>query len=273
MAWISAYIGVFTGLLIAGMGIYLYRYPVLSGFPAWVQSGLPIFMMIYGGIRFGFSLYKIWQQRRNWRTFGVLILGTTVFTYCQKGPETNLRLRFDYAGDCAACPLSRMDSLLRLFFPMGVISVSLDSAQNHVILDLDSHYVRIDSLRQVLLVYGYEIDEDIGVDPILSSCCLVAEASTPAPPLAGPSPSDIQEDMTMLERELEQELGVTAEAPQLNLDAELNLDEELGLEEELDLGGGLEMGEDLGLEDLDIDLELDLEEPKPTPKKSTQSKP
>lgn len=275
---ISIYIGLFTGLLISGMGVYLYVRPIESNFPAWVQQGLPVFMIVYGAIRFGFSLYKIFQKNRRseLQSIGVLLLAMLFLIQCSSDPEPNLRLRFDYAGDCSSCPISRMDSILRVFFPGGVVAVTLDSAQQQVIIDLDTNRARVDTVRQVLLAYGYEIDEDIGVDPILSACCsnpLSSGGSSSGDPLAGPSASDIQEDMSMLERELEQELGVTADAPQLNLDAELNLDEDLGLDD-LDLEGGVG-GEDLGLGiddlDLDIDMDFDLEEPKP--KKSPQKKP
>ena len=278
---ISIYIGLFTGLLISGMGVYLYVRPIESNFPAWVQQGLPVFMIVYGAVRFGFSLYKIFQKNRgsDLQSIGVLLLAMLFLTECSSEPEPNLRLRFDYAGDCSTCPLSRMDSILKLYFPRGVIAVRLDSAQQQVILDLDTNHARMDTVRQVLLAYGYEIDEDVAVDPILSACCVTflgAGGSSSADPLAGPSASDIQEDMSMLERELEQELGVAAEAPQLNLDAELNLDEDLGLDE-LDLEGGAG-GEDLGLGmdeldmEMDLDMDFDLEEPKPNkPKKPSQS--
>lgn len=272
MAAVSTYIGLFTGLLISGMGIYLYLYPIESGFPAWVRQGLPFFMIGYGAIRFGFSLYKLLQKRSPRDPGGtLLILLPLALIRCSQAPEANLRLRFDYAGDCSTCPITRMDSVLRVFFPVGIVSVSLDTTQHQVLLDLDSNQVRVDTLRQVLLAYGYEIDEEISADPVLSPCCIIADVGSGAGPLAGPGTGEIQEDMTLLERELEQELGVNPEAPQLNLDSELNLDEDLGLDE-LDLEGGIGAGEDFGLDELDMEMDLDLDmedarSKKPAPKK------
>ncbi|MCX8112774.1 MAG: hypothetical protein N3E49_06230 [Bacteroidia bacterium] len=276
MATLSVYLGLFTGLLISGIGAYLYVHPLDSGLPAWAQQGLPLFMIAYGAVRFGFSLYKL--LRRKGRE-GIMLGLTLIFPLlmrCSSASEANLRLRFDYLGECSTCPISRMDSILRLFFPVGVFSVALDSAQHQVVVDLDSNHVRLDTLRQVLLAYGYEINEEISVDPILSSCCAIPEfhsAGSEAGPLAGPSASEIQEDMTLLERELEQELGVSPDVPNLNLDSELNLDEDLGLEE-LDLeGGGFEPIDDLGLEELDVELELEMEESQPRKKKPAPPKP
>lgn len=279
MTAISIYVGLFTGILISAMGVYLYVRPIESGFPEWVRQGLPVFMIVYGAVRFGFSLYKIFQKNRrsNIDSIGLVILGLVFLAQCSSEPQTNLRLRFDYSGDCSSCPISRMDSILRVFFPKGVIAVSLDSAQHQVVIDLDSNHARMDTVRQVLLAYGYEIDEDIAVDPILSPCCTnplsAGGGETGGDPLSGPSSADIQEDMSMLERELEQELGVTAEAPQLNLDTELNLDEDLGLEElDLDVGaGGPELGLDMDDLEMDMDLDFDLDETKP--KKPPQKKP
>lgn len=272
MPAVSAYIGLFTGLLISGMGIYLYLHPIESGFPAWVRQGLPFFMIGYGAIRFGFSLYKI-LQKKPYRdsNHGTLLLLSLFLLRCSSGPEANLRLRFDYIGDCSTCPISRMDSILRTFFPVGVVSVSLDTLQNQVLLDIDSNLVKVDTVRQVLLAYGYEIDEELSADPVLSPCCVIADAGSAAGPLAGPGVAEIQEDMTLLERELEQELGINPEAPQLNLDTELNLEEDLGLDE-LDLESGMLGGEDLGLDDLDLDMELDLDMDEPKPKKKPAPK-
>ncbi|MDW8057055.1 MAG: hypothetical protein RMJ57_02125 [Bacteroidia bacterium] len=277
MTAISAYLGIFTGLLISLMGIYLYFQPIESDLPAWVKQGLPFFMIAYGAIRFSFSLYKILRRRDIPTSTLIVLLAIPLLTQCKSEPKANVRMKFDYMGDCSSCPISRMDSILRIFFPKGIISVTLDTTQHQVSIELDSNQVRLDSLRHVLLAYGYEIDEEIAIDPILSSCCTIplppAEGGGDADPLAGPSPSDIQEDMSLLERELEQELGVSPDVPQLNLDTELNLDEDLGLDE-LDLeGGGLTPADDLGLEDLDMELDLDLEESKPAQKKPSQAKP
>ncbi|MCS7297756.1 MAG: hypothetical protein RMK19_04565 [Bacteroidia bacterium] len=268
---VSNYIGLFTGLLIAGMGVYLlYADSIRLGLPTWLQLSAPIFFIGYGAIRFGLSLYHLLRHRRPSGSDMVLVVGVLLLNACRRGPEANLRVRFDYVGECASCPLARMDSILRVFFPLGVVAVSLDSAQVQVVLDLDTHYVRLDTVKHVLLGFGYEVDEEIAVDPILSPCCVSvsSEVASGSSLIVGVSPSEVHAEMSLLERELESELG---ESPSINLDTELNLEEDLGLEE-LDLESGLET-EGLGLEELDLELELELDEPKakgtpkPQPKK------
>jgi hypothetical protein len=161
-----------------------------------------------------------------------------------------------------------MDSLLRVFFPTGFVGVQYDSTQHQVLIDVDSQHVKVDSLRQVLLAYGYEVNEEFPFDPILSPCCVVASAPSPTGEflLSGPSSEEIQEGMTLLEQELEAEI---APDPGVSLEAELNLEEDLGGLEELDLGDDL--GGDLGLEELDLGDDLGLEDldGPPPPKKKT----
>ncbi|MEN3040642.1 MAG: hypothetical protein ABDH66_03775 [Bacteroidia bacterium] len=285
MTRISTYLGLFTGLVIAGIGFYLYLYPIGSGLPPWAKQGLPIFMIAYGAIRLGFSVYSILRKQSASDFSPILIIPIVFLSRCSSDDtEANMRLKFDYLGDCSSCPISRMDSILRVFFPKGIVAVSLDTAHHVVILDLDSHHVRIDTLKTVLLAYGYEIDEEISVDPIITSCCASAQdistntgAHTEVPGGSSsasvlPSP-EIQEEMTQLERELEQELGVSPEGPPINIENELNLDEELGLED-LDLESGAGIGlEDFNLDEMDMEAELDLEMDSPKPKTPPQKKP
>ncbi|MCS6894943.1 MAG: hypothetical protein NZZ60_02185 [Bacteroidia bacterium] len=284
MAGISTYLGLFTGLIIAGMGGYLYLHPIGAGYPAWVGRGLPAFMIAYGAIRLAFSLYSLLRRRGRVGASPVVFLPLLFLNSCSSDePQANMRMKFDYVGDCSSCPISRMDSILRVFFPKGIVGVSLDTANHVVSIDLDSHHVRMDTLKTVLLAYGYEIDEDISIDPVVSACCAsVREAyqggggstSGGSGPSASELPSpEIHEEMTQLERELEQELGVSPETPQLNLDSELNLDEDLGLDE-LDLEGGGGIGiEDLSLDDMDMEADLDLDMEESKPKKPPQKKP
>lgn len=269
---LSTYIGLFTGTLIAGLGVYLLLSPMGGGLPDWAAKGLPIFMLIYGGFRVGLSIYQLFRHRswhkRQIERLSALVALISFTASCSSGPEANLRIRLDYGGDCATCPLSRMDSLLRVFFPTGFVGVQYDSTQHQVLIDVDSQYVKIDSLRQVLLAYGYEVNEEFPFDPILSPCCVVASVTPQAGEslLSGPSSEEIQEGMTLLEQELEAEI---VPDPGATLEAELNLEEDLGGLEELDLSEDL--GGDLGLEELDLGEDLGLEEldGSPPPKKKT----
>ncbi|MEN2992527.1 MAG: hypothetical protein ABDH91_03125 [Bacteroidia bacterium] len=218
----TSYIGLFTGLTIIGMGVYLYVSPV-ANLPAWAAQGLPVFMMLYGIGRAGLSLYQLLRQRKasNQTGLGLLLLGGFL-TYCQSGLEPNLRIRFDYAGECATCPIQRIDSILHASFAQGIFQVQYDSLQNQIIIELDSQKVRLDTLFRVLVAHGYEVGEQISDDPILSPCCIVPGLPDTTNLLVL-GPSELQEEISLSERQLE----VVAEDEPIDLDAELNLEEDL----------------------------------------------
>jgi len=257
MASLSTYLGLFTGTLIAGMGLYLYRHPIGGG-PSWLTQSVPFMLMGYGLLRVVLSAYLLWRRRdRRLPPEGLLLIGVLTLLRCEPEPQVNLRIRMPYLGECAACPLSRMDSLLRVFFPKGFIAASYDSLHQEVVLDLDTQQVRWDTLRTVLLAYGYEVEEDLPLDPILSPCCVTTSAAPSAPeqnPLALPAP-EVAEGMTELEAELEAEL-LPESAPLSEKD--LTLDEDLGGLEDLNLDEDLGSTEGLGVEELDLDIDLDM---------------
>lgn len=270
MAPLSAYLGLFTGTLITGMGIYLYLHP-LQGGPGWLVGSVPFLLMGYGLFRVGFSAYLLWRRRSGRLPPGALaFVGLATLLGCQSDPQANLRIRMPYHGECATCPVSRVDSLLRVFFPKGFVAASYDSTTQEVILDIDTQQVRWDTIRTVLLAYGYEVEEELPLDPILSPCCVVASAPS-APeqnPLALPAP-EVTEGMTELEAELEADL--LPESTPLS-EKDLTLDEDLGGLEDINLDEDLGGSEGLGVEDLDLDADLDmgledLEGPPSKPKK------
>lgn len=280
---LSVYIGLFTGTILAGLGVYLLLNPLSApNFSPTLIKTFSYFLIGYGGFRIGYSLYLIRRHRKGTRLpFWIIPFTGLALQYCSSGPEENVRVHFEYAGDCATCPLSRMDSLLRVYFPNGITSLRYDSTAYEVILGIDSHKVRLDTLRAVLVAYGYQVDEDIAVDPILAPCCVLPESETASSPSSGEaslslgSSADLQSEMSLLERELMDEgiLGDESAGVSINLDAELGLEDELGGLEDLDLEGGLDMGEDLGLDDLDMDMDLELDDLGGSPpKKKTPAK-
>jgi len=257
MASLSTYLGLFTGTLLTGMGFYLYQHP-LEGSPSWLIRSVPPLLIGYGLFRVSLSAYLLWRRRdRRLPPEALLLVGAITLFRCASEPEANLRIRMPYLGECAACPLSRLDSLLRVFFPKGFIAASYDSLHQEVVLDLDTQQVRWDTLRTVLLAYGYEVEEELPLDPILSPCCVAASANPSAPeqnPLALPAP-EVTEGMTELEAELEAEL--LPETTPLS-EKELTLDEDLGSLEDINLDEDLGGTEGLGVEDLDLDVDLDM---------------
>jgi hypothetical protein len=140
-----------------------------------MQEVVPYFLIGYGILRIGMSLYFLRRARR--KNIIPLVLLSVSLWHCKGGPEENLRIRFPYDGECASCPLARMDSLLRYYFPKAIVGVSYDSTKQEVLLLLDSHYVRVDTLIQVLLAYGYEVNDQLPSDPLLSPCCTPLEAA------------------------------------------------------------------------------------------------
>ena len=264
---VSVYLGLFTGTILAGLGVYLLLNPPgTAHLSPSLAKAFSYFLIAYGGFRIGHSLYLILRHRKRTRLpFWIVPFAGLALQYCSTGPVENVRVRFEYAGDCATCPLSRMDSLLHVFFPKGITSLSYDSTSYEVVLGIDSNAVRLDTLRTVLVAYGYQVDEDIAVDPILAPCCALHEVASG--PSAGEtalslgSSADLQSEMSLLERELMDEgiLGEESASVSINLDAELGLEEGLGGLEDLDLDAGLDLGEDVGLDDLDMD-DLDLDD-------------
>lgn len=285
----SAYLGLVTGLVIVGMGIYLYIKPLPSHLPWWVVQGLPFFLVAYGAVRWGYSLYLVWRRRRTSSLSSVLILLLLLYA-CSSGPEPNLRIRFDYMGDCSHCPLQRMDSLLRFYFPSGFIASSFDSVHHQVVLDLDSQYVRMDTLTKVLVAYGYEINGEFGIDPILSPCCTYAGEEVTSPSESGMSstaaPSSSEGSVASKgsssstfsaepEAEIDPhlpEMGILLPEEQLgaSIEAELSSDEALGIED-IDLGDAMDLG-GAELEDLDLGDDLDLEDLDTSPPRKGSAK-
>ncbi len=263
--WYS-YIGIFSGTLFIGLGVGVRHYLPVPATASWVQEVMPYFLIGYGIFRIALSVYFIWRQSRS--TTLPLVVSIFLFWHCKRGPEENLLIRFPYDGECSSCPLTRMDSLLRHYFPQAIVQVSYDSVHQQVVLHLDSTYVRIDTLVQVLLTYGYEVNDQFPSDPLLSPCCTPIEAAiqteTSAFTEANPT-----EDVSLLERELEAQL---LEEPAISQE-DISLDEDISALEDFDLqDGGLDVGLDEGLDDLGLedDLDLDME---PRPKKSPSKKP
>lgn len=272
MPLLSAYMGLVTGLLLTGMGVYLYMRPIEGGWPGWVSQGLPAFMIAYGLFRLGFSAYQLLRKRPP-RSEGhaiLLVFALLLGLGCSSDPEVNLRLRMDYAGECASCPLQRMDSILRVFFPTAIAAVSYDSVHHQVVIDMDSQRVSLDTLRTVLLAYGYEIEEEIPLDPILSPCCIhLAEAAGTSSAIALAAPQDQAEEMTALERELEADL--LPESAPINLEGELNLEDNIESLEDLSLDEGLDAG-DISLDELDLEEDLGLDDIEGSSSKSKPKK-
>lgn len=256
MAPLSTYVGLFTGTLLTGMGIYLYLHP-LGGRPDWLAGSVPFLLIGYGLFRIGFSAYLLWRrQRGRIPPDAFLLAGLLVLFGCQSDPEANLHIHLPYQGECATCPLSRVDSLLRIFFPKGFVAASYDSTSQELLIAIDTQQVRWDTIRTILLAYGYEVEEELPLDPILSPCCVVA--STPSTSeqnsFALPAP-EVTEGMTELEAELEADL--LPESTPLS-EKDLTLDEDLGSLEDLNLEEDLGGSEGLGMEDLDLDTDLDM---------------
>jgi len=255
------YIGLFSGTLFIILGVALRYLPVPATAP-WMQEVVPYFLIGYGILRIGMSLYFLWRARQ--KNVIPLILLTLSLWHCRRGPEENLRIRFPYDGECASCPVSRMDSLLRYYFPKAVVALSYDSTENEVVLHLDSNYVQTDTLIQVLLAYGYEVNDQLPSDPLLSACCTPIGATNQSEEglFAEANP---KEEVSLLEQEIESQLAEEPPLPQedLSLDAELSELEDFDVLEE-----GLDTGLDEGLDDLGLDDDLDLEL-EPRPKKNT----
>jgi hypothetical protein len=258
------YIGLFSGMLFIILGIALRYLPVPATAP-WIQEIVPYFLIGYGILRIGMSLYFLRRAQR--KNIIPLVLLSVSLWHCKGGPEENLRIRFAYDGECASCPLNRMDSLLRYHFPKAVIEVSYDSTQQEVVLHLDSNYVRVDTLIQTLLAYGYEVNDLLPSDPILSPCCTPMEAA-----IRGDggffTEANPKEEVSLLEQEIEAQLSEDPPLPQ----EDLSLDDDLGELENFDISeGGAEAGLDEGLDDLGLEDDLDLElEPKPKKNTSQQ---
>jgi len=262
----SSYIGIFSGTLFIGLGIGLRYYLPVPATASWVREIAPYFLIGYGILRIALSVYFIWRQSRS----TMLPLAASIFLlwHCKRGPEENLLVRFPYDGECSSCPLTRMDSLLRYHFPQAILQVHYDSAQHEVVLHLDSNHVRMDTLVQVLLAYGYEVNDQFPSDPLLSSCCTPIEAAiqTEGAVFAEANPG---EEVSSLEQELEAQILEEPAIPQ----EDISLEDDISDLENFDLqDAGMDLGMDEGLDDLGLeeDLDLDME---PKPKKSSPKKP
>jgi hypothetical protein len=257
------YIGLFSGTLFIILGITLRYYlprPITAPWVAYILIG-------YGILRIGMSLYFLRRARRK-NIIPLVFLSVSLW-HCKGGPEENLRIRFPYDGECASCPLARMDSLLRYYFPKAIVGVSYDSTKQEVLLLLDSHYVRVDTLIQVLLAYGYEVNDQLPSDPLLSPCCMPLEAAIQTEGASLFTEANPKEEVSSLEQELEAQLLEEPSLPQ----EDLSLDEDIGDLENFDIQeGGVDVGIDEGLDDfgLDEDLDLDLDS---KPKKGSSQKP
>ncbi|MGQ9863776.1 MAG: hypothetical protein ACUVRD_04760 [Bacteroidia bacterium] len=208
-------------------------------------------------------------------------IGWLIFLFyaCDSSPKPNLRLRFDYQGICSECPLSRMDSVLRIHFSEGVIAMAYDSVGGQVVLALDTTKgATIDKIIEVLVQWGYDVNENFSdeLSSIVSPCCHREEAVS-AGETGGATDSGgggdlfaqsvpIEGDINLLEAQIEEEIAPSGETvvlegiePLDDIDAELSL-EDIGTEGEL---------EDVGDIDLDLDLDMDLDfEEKPARKPS-----
>jgi hypothetical protein len=257
------YIGLFSGTLFIILGITLRYYlprPITAPWVAYILIG-------YGILRIGMSLYFLRRARR--KSIIPLVFLSVSLWHCKGGPEENLRIRFPYDGECASCPLARMDSLLRYYFPKAIVGVSYDSTKQEVLLLLDSHYVRVDTLIQVLLAYGYEVNDQLPSDPLLSPCCTPLEAAMQTEGASLFTEANPKEEFSSLEQDLEAQLSEEPSLPQ----EDLSLDEDIGELENFDIQeGGLDVGMDEGLDDLGLeeDLDLDLDS---KPKKGSSQKP
>ncbi len=262
----SSYIGIFSGTLFIGLGIGVRYYLPVPATASWMREIVPYFLIGYGIFRIALSSYLIWRQSRS--TTLPVIVSVFFLWHCQRRPDENLLVRFPYDGECSSCPLTRMDSLLRYHFPQAIIQVSYDSAHQEVVLHLDSNHVRVDTLVQVLLAYGYEVNEQLPSDPLLSSCCTPIDAAiqTESAVFAEANP---KEDVSLLEQELEAHLLEEPAVPQ----EDISLDDDISDLENFDLqDGGVDLGMDEGLDDLGLDEDLDLDM-EPKPKKSPSRKP
>jgi hypothetical protein len=162
-----------------------------------------------------------------------------------------------------------MDSLLRHYFPKAIVGVSYDSTNHEVLLLLDSHYVRVDTLIQVLLAYGYEVNDQLPSDPLLSPCCTPLEAAMQTEGASLFTEANPKEEVSSLEQELEAHLSEEPSLPQ----EDLSLDEDIGDLENFDIQeGGVDVGMDEGLDDLGLDEDLDLDLDS-KPKKGSSQKP
>jgi len=257
------YIGLFSGTLFIILGITLRYYlprPITAPWVAYILIG-------YGILRIGMSLYFLRRAQR--KNIIPLVLLSVSLWHCKGGPEENLRIRFPYDGECASCPLARMDSLLRYYFPKAIVGVSYDSTKQEVLLLLDSHYVRIDTLIQVLLAYGYEVNDELPSDPLLSPCCTPLEAAMQTEGASLFTEANPKEEVSSLEQELEAQLSEEPSLPQ----EDLSLDEDIGDLENFDIQeGGVDVGMDEGLDDLGLDEDLDLDLDS-KPKKGSSQKP
>lgn len=257
------YIGLFSGTLFIILGITLRYYLPRPITAPWV----PYILIGYGILRIGMSLYFLRRTRR--KNIIPLVLLSVFLWHCKGGPEENLRIRFPYDGECASCPLTRMDSLLRHYFPKAIVGVSYDSTNHEVLLLLDSHYVRVDTLIQVLLAYGYEVNDQLPSDPLLSPCCTPLEAAMQTEGASLFTEANPKEEVSSLEQELEAHLSEEPSLPQ----EDLSLDEDIGDLENFDIQeGGLDVGMDEGLDDLGLDEDLDLDLDS-KPKKGSSQKP
>ncbi len=263
----NLYIGLFSGILFIFLGILLIFLPSPAPAP-WMKDFLPFVLGAYGLLRLGMSLYFLRRKPPV-----LLLLLAFVLVSCQLGPEDNMHVRFTYDGECSTCPIARMDSLLQEYFPKAIVETVYDSANNEVILKLDSNHVKADTLITVLLAYGYAVNDQLPYNPLMSPCCTpIGEDSPSTASLALVSPEDAspKEEMTLLEQELEQELN-EEQLPSGDLEEIGSLEEsledleDLGLEE----GPALE-GLEEGLDEIGLDEELGLDEPS-TPKKKTTS--
>lgn len=264
----NLYIGVFSGTLFILLGALMFFLPTPASAP-WMKDLLPYVLGGYGLLRLGMSVYLL-------RRKPPLALFLFVFWVlsCSRGPEENMRIRFSYDGECSTCPLARMDSLLRKHFPKALVETVYDSANSEVILKLDSHYIKTDTLIAVLLTYGYAVNDQLPYNPLLSPCCTSLDlepAAFNAPSLVSPEEVSPKEEIALLEQELEQELSED-QIPSGDLDEIGNLEESLDELENLDLEGEvpLDIGLEEGLDDLglDEDLGLGLDESSPSKKKN-----
>ena len=262
----SSYIGLFSGTLFIGLGI-VWLYMRIEFYDPWISKFGPFLLIAYGVLRIGMSVYFLWRRRRD----AVLpVVGLLFFLWhCSSGPEDNLHIRFPYDGECASCPLARMDSLLRYHFPKAIVGVSYDSTNQEVLLLLDSHYVRVDTLIQVLLAYGYEVNDQLPSDPLLSPCCTPLEAAMQTEGASLFAEANPKEEVSSLEQELEAHLSEEPSLPH----EDLSLDEDIGDLENFDIQeGGVDVGIDEGLDDLGLDEDLDLDLDS-KPKKGSSQKP
>jgi len=257
------YIGLFSGTLFIILGITLRYYlpmPITAPWVAYILIG-------YGILRIGMSLYFLRRARRK-NILPLVFLSVSLW-HCKGGPEENLRIRFPYDGECASCPLARMDSLLRYYFPKAIVGVSYDSTNHEVLLLLDSHFVRVDTLIQVLLAYGYEVNDQLPSDPLLSPCCTPLEAAMQTEGASLFAEANPKEEVSSLEQELEAHLSEEPSLPH----EDLSLDEDIGDLENFDIQeGGVDVGIDEGLDDLGLDEDLDLDLDS-KPKKGSSQKP